>query len=615
MDKILSMYVISNTLYRAIIYANKMRIGSPQLETGLDDNLRLALQNAVNEKQTDLLLEEQRTIIDDLERRLLTHRRNIAAIQSRRNTFAPRINLALPPEVLGEIFLQLTLLYRVGRSKADLREYAWFKTAHVCRYWRDVILNNPVLFSYVRVPTCDPDLYDNFVRYAGSAQLTIRLDNQHVPSENWDAFWDNVASYLPRARHIRFDINPGRNRAWPQCPQTTTLAWYAIDGVADKTLHDALGSLPNLRILESNTSTLGKAWFKLPMPSTLTTIRLLHYYKKHAGPTFLKDLGAMLATLKSLTILDLQLLSNEYRDTDYIVGPPLPRLQLLKLTGAPHAISRLMKLPLHAIRVDIELINNHAPAGRIDAGTRMLSLRLPRAMFKVLSDGTHSPQIPVFSFDLSNGFNSHKGWKFEIQGQKLIERIREDSTIFRFAFNWPHGQISTRFFETGQAIVEDFRPLMSGTSTLILKDSIHRRVDAGTPYWISILSYFPEVRVVYLILKKIQGSWAAESTNTQSTQIETLQSSDENPVPQLPRLERLVVYQEESSARQSLSLFQKVLEDSSRIRQQGGLKGPVMDYRFKACESRDGAFDQELSAIMGESIIVTYVQVPQVVEF
>ncbi|KAK7688963.1 hypothetical protein QCA50_007654 [Cerrena zonata] len=123
-----------------------------ELQRGLDHELRVLIPDTPSiyeyEKRLNDLLDEHRGVSKGLQGSLTKHHRIVAAIQARLNSFVPKVNSLLPPEILVEIFLTLSLIC-VNRREY----YQWIAAAHVCRYWRDIILSCPQLFAHIWLPT------------------------------------------------------------------------------------------------------------------------------------------------------------------------------------------------------------------------------------------------------------------------------------------------------------------------------------------------------------------------------------------------------------------------------------------------------------------------------
>jgi hypothetical protein len=93
---------------------------------------------------------------------------------------------ALPPELLGRIFEEYIQLCREawGQRKVEGRAcppscasrigpYTWIYVTHVCRYWRDVALCNPLLWSDI-VLTCQSECIETMITRSRQVPLTVQ---------------------------------------------------------------------------------------------------------------------------------------------------------------------------------------------------------------------------------------------------------------------------------------------------------------------------------------------------------------------------------------------------------------------------------------------------------
>ena len=104
----------------------------------VDDDIGARLLRLDIGEEANLLIIQQNALIEELESRIARYQFNISAIRARQNGSIPRINVMLPHEILCGIFTEVVLSYWVIGSSM---EYRWFKVAHVCRYWRDVVFS------------------------------------------------------------------------------------------------------------------------------------------------------------------------------------------------------------------------------------------------------------------------------------------------------------------------------------------------------------------------------------------------------------------------------------------------------------------------------------------
>ncbi|CAL1711984.1 unnamed protein product [Somion occarium] len=86
------------------------------------------------------------------------------------------VNL-LPPELLGAIFHSLVLSYAATELEEEGAQcpYSWAYIAQVCRYWRDVALQSPILWSYILLDkSVKPDTLSEALLRSGRVPLSLR---------------------------------------------------------------------------------------------------------------------------------------------------------------------------------------------------------------------------------------------------------------------------------------------------------------------------------------------------------------------------------------------------------------------------------------------------------
>lgn len=99
---------------------------------------------------------------------------SIRALRTRRNTLAP-IN-RFPPEILANVFAySLPKIYpRPDPSKENDEPYNWIAVTHVSRHWRNVALDNPILWSVLQFQVVR--WVHEMVRRSGNTPLFIYLE-------------------------------------------------------------------------------------------------------------------------------------------------------------------------------------------------------------------------------------------------------------------------------------------------------------------------------------------------------------------------------------------------------------------------------------------------------
>lgn len=92
---------------------------------------------------------------------------------------------SLPPEVLSTIFKQVQDARRLSESSfwdplPSLHPERWFSMTHVCRYWRDVALGDPLLWTQIEFVPCKGlsnkwDLPFDFLKRSAAAPLDVQV--------------------------------------------------------------------------------------------------------------------------------------------------------------------------------------------------------------------------------------------------------------------------------------------------------------------------------------------------------------------------------------------------------------------------------------------------------
>ena len=142
--------------------------------------------------------------IDDQIKSLEVSIQELRPLRHRRNELAPISSL--PTEVIGAIFSLLRVPTLDG--KPDHR--AWLRVAHVCHHWREIALNQPLLWSHLDFTA---------VSSAGAVEILARAKKvplhlkANVPFGHWDdARFRNLQKELKthasRIRHLELCIEP-----------------------------------------------------------------------------------------------------------------------------------------------------------------------------------------------------------------------------------------------------------------------------------------------------------------------------------------------------------------------------------------------------------------------
>ncbi|KAK7677727.1 hypothetical protein QCA50_019279 [Cerrena zonata] len=470
-----------------------------ELEDELDDSLRSTLGRIQDEEKLNDLIIEQQKIVEDLERRIVKHRRIIATIQTRRNFLVPRIHSVWPPEVLAEVFLNL--VYECFTHKEYYSgPYSWIKATHVCRYWREVIMSHSTLFSYIRLSGQRFPAPGRSHRLSASTPLTIRIGG--IGESCLDS-WKTVSPLLSRAKSLDIPTPPS-HFVWPPCPNTICLKWRVdtsiVNNPSQKTVIDVLRNMPKLRVLTSHLGTLGPVWIRLPIPSTLTTLQV-----DHSGTSCgfsLEELGVCLSTLKALVVLDFQGLRPSSYSSWSLASPSrlppetLPLLTILRLRGTLRGVVDFLNLPLSAVSVDVYITYAVHTSENKDLAT--LS-RAVRAVIQPKSSNSPGPHIMTCS-SLLYGLDSDT-MRADFCGMSGRGHDQE-IPVFRVQFShfeYDYKTQLTSFAEAHNNLIYGFRTMISSAQHLIVVEDISMPVYADL-IWPALISHLPNIRSIQMVL-------------------------------------------------------------------------------------------------------------------
>ena len=100
---------------------------------------------------------------DVLDEEVLKHQMHILNLKNRRNTYAPVSQL--PPEIIIKIFELV---------KQEYESLKWITVSHVCRSWRDIMLDTASFWT--TLPLGSPDLTAAMIARSKSARLNVRVN-------------------------------------------------------------------------------------------------------------------------------------------------------------------------------------------------------------------------------------------------------------------------------------------------------------------------------------------------------------------------------------------------------------------------------------------------------
>lgn len=295
--------------------------------------------------------------------------------------------VTLPPEVLSHIFLSQACAifddhlakYQHGAlnfssydQHSHLPTYSWTVVSRVCRHWRMVALDCPLLWTHIvldeRYP---PHCVQAFVNRSQGLPLTLVVyaaQETHCAGctgtfntrANYRVAIDSLREILPRTRRLYVFIAKAR------CAEV----WNALSGINDATelqaLHiETMGvarytpsdneraiAVPNnltahlpARVNELVYKAVGLHWANDFLPSTLRHLVVTEYQYEEGA-----DLGSLLAALRNmphLESLDIDPVPPASREPRYkhVELPSLQRLRVALHSEASATLLTFLKIP------------------------------------------------------------------------------------------------------------------------------------------------------------------------------------------------------------------------------------------------------------------------------
>ncbi|KAF8257832.1 hypothetical protein EI94DRAFT_1756648 [Lactarius quietus] len=128
---------------------------------------------------------------------------SIRALKSRRNTLSPISSL--PPEVFAAIFSFACLPGIPSLGGTPDNNLTRLHISHVCRQWREIALNQPVLWSHIDFDTLSSASVTEMLVRAQSAPLY--LEASMISRRPWDSvqfstFQTELKAHVPHMRHL-----------------------------------------------------------------------------------------------------------------------------------------------------------------------------------------------------------------------------------------------------------------------------------------------------------------------------------------------------------------------------------------------------------------------------
>lgn len=251
-----------------------------------------------------------KTTLARLENLVFHHRRAIARYHSSLNEVIPSIN-KLPTEILSEIFDHCRTIYGYYNmpSQPGSHLYTWFKVAHVCRCWRNIVIANPSLFNRLQLSTQrHPCRTKEFLRLSKRVPLHIILSFDNPP----DSLWKEFTPLIPRTRTLSIHLPElaRQDWKWPTFPELTCLKWCPDRGFRYGAFdRDISEIMPKLQYLQTCIEIFGREWSSHSLPRTLKTLIL-----SHVGVGRIGHVNNILVKLVELPQLENLSLAPDYHD-------------------------------------------------------------------------------------------------------------------------------------------------------------------------------------------------------------------------------------------------------------------------------------------------------------
>jgi hypothetical protein len=316
----------------------------------------------------------------------------------------------LPPEIVAAI---ITHMQRQSWSFYNLFiqfNHSWVRIMLVCRYFREVAVQTPVLWTVVNYYEGSQRWRNLCIERSQTAPLCVH-SRTALPPDQWKRVW---IAYL--LLHDRAAEDAFRHPA----PLLQKLKMGGLFMVSTALLHTVAASLHHLHLFSHQTSLIIDGTLSLP---SLRYLRLSSFrldYNLHQLVPLLQS-APMLDTLffERLYLLDSLLQLVDADETIPISQPvTMSNLRLLHIENPPAeawALMRLINAPLATLRVMILNVgvmphNQWTSQGRIvDRWMKLSRGRLPASNAKCLSGSIHlnpfeledEPNFGIISFTYS----------------------------------------------------------------------------------------------------------------------------------------------------------------------------------------------------------------------
>ncbi|KAK7683071.1 hypothetical protein QCA50_013744 [Cerrena zonata] len=289
---------------------------------------------------------EDREIISRLEDTIIKHSRALAFYRGHLNVRKRGINTTLPREVLSEVFYVLAHYdFSIASNRSEPPRLSWLRLAHVCRYWRNIVLTSPRIFSFVYLPTKYQEHLQACLYYSRQVPLTVEYHGQKKVHKRLYSQWLLLLPHLSHTRSLNLKVGLADTTdtalILPSSPTVTKLVLTdpfvrepSTLGSVGKTIDRMFSALPNLLHFSSDLHTLGRSdWTERAFPTSLKVLTVEHPASKEPTPS-LQHLISALQKLPSLRQLEFKhLYSGDYSSSSPASMSRIHPLEVLRLDG------------------------------------------------------------------------------------------------------------------------------------------------------------------------------------------------------------------------------------------------------------------------------------------
>lgn len=437
---------------------------------------------------------------------------SIRRLKSRRNALAPISRL--PAEMLSGLFMS-----RIQEPSSDSREI--IPMTHVCRYWRNVALESPLLWS--RIPFVQQaDLYCELVSRSKEVPLRLTFTTNELP-----AFATTlVSANVHRIRELLLDVTPSVAKILIQClnkpaPILQILQLqYSIQSTKDMPSFSQFfdGQAPILRKVYMGHGPVDWDWPPFANvtglhvhgtnpPLSLTVLRKLPQLQHLDSSDVLPEcptnfigniLGGDMVDLKSLLHITLQ--NSSFRSYSFFMShiryPSTAHVDLFVqpdvgdfrhpiipfLTGGPHLIIETQCDVPDTIRFSTPTMNMEVdiPIGRptysFSAALRAFSLGTP--IKSISLDVDHDPKTKVD--ESQGGFDWTSILPFLQEVNRVDLKLSTSARILLIALNYDTRTVHWKKLRSLGISFKGADEVSVAYDLGILKKVIHSRVTLGT---------------------------------------------------------------------------------------------------------------------------------------